>query len=140
MEIEGLKKRYNSVQDALAQLHENIEIIKNDPVGKTHYQWMRNSEIQCFEYSLDTFWKLLKEYLLYAYKVTVEVPTPKKVFRECLNVKFITDQEFDDLLKAVDARNVTSHTYHEELAEEISANIPHFYSLMHTLFKRLVLN
>ncbi len=127
------------MNNALAQLNENIQIIKNDPVGKTHYQWMRNSEIQCFEYTIDTFWKLLKEYLLYAYKVSVEVPTPKKVFRVCLNVKFVTDQEFVDLLKAIDARNVTSHTYHEDLAEEISHQIPAFYELMHTIFKRISL-
>ncbi len=139
MELKGIKKRYDSVHDALAQLNENIQIIKNDPVGKTHYQWMRNSEIQCFEYTIDTFWKLLKEYLLYAYKVSVEVPTPKKVFRACLNVKFVTDQEFSDLLKAIDARNVTSHTYHEELAEEISHQIPGFYELMHAIFKRISL-
>ena len=90
MEVnENLKKRYISVQDALEELGESIDILKNDPVGKTHYKHMRNSEIQCFEFTLDTFWKLLKEYLLYSYKISVDVPTPKKVFRESLNVRFI---------------------------------------------------
>ncbi len=140
MEITGLKKRYASVEKALDQLDQNILILKNDPIGKTYYQWMRNSEIQCFEYTIDTLWKLLKEYLLYAYKVSVEVPTPKKVFRECLNVNFITDEEFAQLLKAIDARNVTSHTYHEELAEEISKDIPQFYVLMHGIFERIKLD
>ncbi|MEX0849725.1 MAG: HI0074 family nucleotidyltransferase substrate-binding subunit [Candidatus Dependentiae bacterium] len=135
--VENLKKRYASVKDSLYQLNKNILILKNDPVGKTHYEFMRNSEIQCFEFSLDTFWKLLKEYLLQVYKVSVEVPTPKKVFRESLNIKLITEDEFNALLDAVDARNVTSHTYHEELAQEISQKIPHFYEVINGIFSRL---
>jgi nucleotidyltransferase substrate binding protein (TIGR01987 family) len=140
MEItESLKKRYVSVKDALEELKESIDIIAHDSVGKTHYKHMRNSEIQSFEFTLDTFWKLLKEYLLSAYKVSVEVPTPKKVFRESLNVRFITDKEFEILLQAMDARNI-SHTYHEELAEEIAGKIPGFYTIISAVFNRIVVD
>lgn len=140
MEImENLKKRYNSVHDALDDLSEIIDIVTYDPVGKVYYKHMRKSEIQNFEFTIDTFWKLLKEYLLYAYKINVDIPTPKKVFRECLNVKLISQDEFDLLLKAIDARNVTSHTYHEELAEEIASKVPAFYATILAIFERIVI-
>lgn len=139
MEIESIKKRYASACDALEELGESIDIIMHDPVGKTHYKYMRNSEIQNFKFTIDTFLKLLKEYLFYAYKIQVEVPTPKKVFRECLNVKLITQEEFNILLEAIDARNSTSHIYQEELAEDIAHKIPQFYKTIHDIFQRIII-
>lgn len=141
MEVrKDIKVRYESTRNALNDLAEIIDIIANDPVGKSYYKHMRKSEIQSFEFSLDTFWKLLKEYLLLVYKVEVDIATPKKVFRACLNIKVVTQEEFDMLLDAVDARNITSHTYQEELAEAIARQMPKFYKVLDDIFKRLVID
>lgn len=99
---------------------ESIDIMMHDPVGKKYYKHIRNSEIQSFEFTIDTLWRFLKEYLLYAYKLNVDVPTPKKVFRECLNVLLIEQAEFDVLL-----------------AEEISRKIPLYYDVINIMLSRI---
>lgn len=132
-----LHERYTIACRTLSDLGQAIDIIKDDVVGKTYYKHMRKSQIQGFKFSIDTFWKFLKEYLVGVHKVQVEPVTPKKVLRESLQAQIITLHEMEILLQAVDARNSTSHTYHEELAEEIAGQIPQFYEVMKAIVDRL---
>ncbi len=44
---------------------------------------------------------------------------------------------YDLFLKVIDDRNMTSHSYHEEVAEEIISRIPGYYEGMMVVVKNL---
>lgn len=59
---------------------------------KIAYKIARNSAIQCFEFSIDTFWKFIQLYAESEHHLTIEAPTPKKVFRHALNTRIIQQE------------------------------------------------
>ena len=81
----------------------------------------RDGVIQRFEYCLEISWNSAKKVLEYH-----ELPTdsPRNVFRELAKNKWIENPE--DWILYLEARNKTSHLYHEEVAEEIFKLIPNF--------------
>lgn len=84
-----------------------------------------DATIQRFEFSIELFWKLLK--LLLASK-GVEVAYPKDVLREAFAGKLIDNERV--WLAMLRDRNLTSHTYNQELAETIYTNIKTYYPVM----------
>ena len=82
---------------------------------------VRDATIQRFEYTFEAIWKFLKEYL--KQKVGVHVHGPKDVFREIFAAGILTEDETFHLNQIVDYRNLTVHTYKEELAQEIYEKI-----------------
>jgi nucleotidyltransferase substrate binding protein (TIGR01987 family) len=138
--MEKLNISYQATLNALQRLNEDIDILQNKSENEFFTQYnrqFRNSAIQSFEFSIDTFWKLIKDYLNSSYSVTFEIPTPKGVFRECLKVRFINDKEYVQLSLIVTDRNLTSHTYNEDLAEEISLRLSSHYRIMKNIFDRI---
>lgn len=129
--MERIKIRYQAAQDALSRLKEDLDILKNkqDTFYLKYHRQFRNSAIQSFEFSIDTLWKFIKEFLDYKYNVTILAPTPRAIFRELL-IGLITKAEFEKISKIVADRNLTSHTYNESLAEEIVIHLPEYYDLM----------
>lgn len=114
------------MQEAIKRLH---EISAED----YYYKTARDSCIQRFEFSVDTFWKYLAEYIKVKHGISI-VPSPKSVFREAKELGIVNDAELSELLDMVDDRNLTSHTYHEELAEKISYSIPDYFKTLYRIF------
>ncbi len=135
IKYKSAKKSLNSLKILLHALITNEKILFLDFVTedqkKQESQILQDSLIQRFEYSVDTTWKYLKEYLFV--KKGVEEVHPKSVFRECLKAKLINKEESEKLIKMVDDRNLTSHTYNEILAKDIGSRIPKYYELMNKL-------
>jgi len=100
IEKEKLQKKYKKAADSLAALKDALENIQNihliaqcaqqDP--KKVYQTYRDSIIQRFEYTFDTTWKYLSEYLQSAGRV-LDIKTPKTIFRESLKAKILSGNE-----------------------------------------------
>ncbi|HEX9974410.1 MAG TPA: HI0074 family nucleotidyltransferase substrate-binding subunit [bacterium] len=97
---------------------------------------IRDSAIQRFEYTFEIVWKLLKEYLKIQEGVICN--SPKSCFREAFNTKLLTEEETIKALEMTDDRNLTSHTYHEELADAIYLKIPVYYNLMEKLYNSIL--
>lgn len=97
---------------------------------------VRDATIQRFEYSFEIFWKFLKEYL--RVKEGIICNSPKSCFREAFNVKLFTEEETVTALEMTDDRNLTAHTYHEEVAEEIYRKIKGYYTLMDRVCRNLI--
>jgi nucleotidyltransferase substrate binding protein (TIGR01987 family) len=92
---------------AVSRLKEVLTYPKNDII--------RDSAIQRFEFTVELSWKVLQRYLRssgYA-----EHLTPKQTIREAARLGLITDPEA--WIRFIDARNLSSHTYREALAEEV---------------------
>jgi uncharacterized protein YutE (UPF0331/DUF86 family) len=67
----------------------------------------------------------------------IDQGSPKGVIRSCREIGLLNDKETVQLLKMVDDRNLTVHTYNEALAEEIYINLPKYLSLMSIWIQRI---
>lgn len=100
---------FNRLKEAYQKAEQNIE--------KEEYTFYRDSAIQRFEFTFEIFWKMLRYFLLQ--KEGISVNSPKSVFRELFAIGKITEDETFLLLSMTDDRNLTVHTYHEEISEII---------------------
>ena len=96
---------------------------------------LRDAMIQRFEYSTEAFWKFLKAYLLTEHNLSAN--SPREVIRTGLFAKLYSEEISQELLQMLDDRNLTSHTYVEELAESIAGRIPAYSKNMHAVMNQL---
>lgn len=125
--MEKLKERLRSCQRALATLNEAV----NMPFSVI----VRDASIQRFEYSFESLWKLLKAYL--AQHEGILCNSPKRCFREALQVGLLSVEETETCLVMTDDRNLTSHTYIEAVAEAIYRKLPSHLTVMRTLLANI---
>jgi nucleotidyltransferase substrate binding protein (TIGR01987 family) len=95
----------------------------------------RDAAIQRFEFTFEAIWKTAKEMLFVV--EGIDQGSPKGVIRSCREIDLLNDRETVQLLKMVDDRNLTVHTYNEALAEEIYNNLPGYLSLMSIWIQRI---
>jgi len=135
-----LRHKFDKASNALATLQESLQAIKKtkelaqcanqDP--DTVYKIFRDSMVKRFEYTFDTNWKYVGEYLETEGR-TIQPKTPKSIYRECLKAKIITDADVRLALEMVDHRNLTTHAYDEAVVEEICKRIPEYAQLFETI-------
>jgi len=93
----------------------------------------RDAAIQRFEFTLDLAWKALKSHLEIVKGIVCA--SPKDCFRAAFRVRLLDeDPVWCDL---VDYRNLTAHTYKEELAEKVYAQLPNAAKQFRMLLERL---
>lgn len=125
--MEKLKERISLFQKALTTLE---EILKEE-----NSKIIRDAAIQRFEYTVETMWKALKEYL---FKLEgVDTQTPKSCIRAAMQSKLFNVNEAEVLLQMIDDRNLTSHTYIEEIAANIYDRLPEYTSLMKKILLKI---
>ena len=111
----------NEYTKAVERLSEALAQNKND--------FIRDSVIQRFEFCIELAWKTSKKVMGTA------TTAPKDVLREMAQSGYITDIEF--WLKAIDMRNLSSHTYKEDLAEQVYSFAASFLSELKKLNAKL---
>jgi nucleotidyltransferase substrate binding protein (TIGR01987 family) len=122
--MERLKERLNITRQALSAFQEILQT----PFSKI----VRDAAIQRFEFTLEAVWKLAQRYL-YLHD-GLDLGSPKTVFRGCFQTKLMDETETSLLLQAVSDRNLTVHTYNEELAMEIYRNLSLYLPLFLKLY------
>jgi len=96
---------------------------------------VRDATIQRFEYSFESFWKTLREYLKEYEGIVCN--SPKSCFREALSIGLLNEEETIICLEMTDNRNLTSHTYLEEIAQKIYEKIKDYSAIMYKIFNNL---
>jgi len=110
------KQRFQNYEASLRELRIAVE--------KTEYTTLeRAGLIQLFEISFELAWKTLKDMLFYE---GYDVNSPKAALKQAFASGVITEGEL--WLKALDGRNLFSHTYNNTLAEEAVELIKYTYS------------
>ena len=112
-------QRFDNFQKAYQELKEIIELNQVRALSKIEKQGL----IQCFEYNHELAWNVMKDYL------------QEQGFNNIIGSKNATRQAFKEGLiengemwmDMIKSRNLTSHAYDKDLAEEIIANIIHNY-------------
>jgi len=144
-----IKLKYEQLIKALGQLErsiinfekidqypENIGIIDKEDL----FLALRESMIQRFEFNVDLFWKYVKRYIEEEMKKSIEFNSPRTVIREACRIKLIPEEDSQEIMKMIDARNMTSRIYKEEVADQISSKVSDYYQLMRKYSKKLVPN
>ncbi len=112
-----LEQNLANFERALTSLEVNIEKIKNKPKSDDDFDIYRDSTIQRFEYTMELSKKLMSKYIEY---IDAEVKGQKLILKKAFEFDLIDD---DIWIKMMDDRNITSHEYSEELAQELLENI-----------------
>jgi len=125
--MEKLKRKIEETERALKTLDE----ILKEPFSVI----VRDATIQRFEYTFESFWKTLKEYLKEYEGIICN--SPKSCFREALRVGLLSEEETITCLEMTDARNLTAHTYFEEVAQEIYEKVKSYFEIMNKIFNKM---
>ncbi len=97
----------------------------------------RDALIQRFEFTFDTGWKTLKTLLEEQY--SVEAPTPLQAFQEAIRVGIL--DSLPVWLQMRDMRNLTSHSYSEKSAVDVTRSAKDFsdaFERMKALFEKTI--
>lgn len=102
---------------ALKSLEEVLSLPKNDVV--------RDATIQRFEFCVELAWKTARKVM------GTTTSAPKQVIREMAQNGYIEDVQ--GWFEALEARNLSSHTYDEVLAEKVFEVVKKFLPLAQSL-------
>jgi nucleotidyltransferase substrate binding protein (TIGR01987 family) len=119
--VERLTQRLATARDALSTFDELAYKPERTKVE-------RDAAIQRFEYTFEAVWKAVQLYLREI--EGLDLGSPKGVARASLEVGILDDGETRLLLAMADDRNLTVHTYNEELAEEIATRLSQHATLL----------
>lgn len=115
------EQRFSNYRKALSQLKKFID--KGD-LSDLEAQGL----IKAFEYTYELAWNTLKDYLEFGGQT--DIHGPRDVIRKAFKLGLIDDGEgWMDMLQS---RNLTSHTYREEVAREIAEQIVESYYFLFT--------
>ena len=112
------KQRFQNFDKAFKRLTDAIQIIRNEPDNVL----LQAGLIQTYEFTFELAWKTLKDYLEME---GFTVPSPRATLRQAFQCGYI--QQGDVWLKALNDRNLTAHTYDDEVAKEVIADIQQTY-------------
>ncbi len=109
------KQRFNNYIKALQNLREAVELSQSRALSSLEQQGL----IQSFEFTHELAWNVLKDYL--AHKGIIDVIGSKDASRDVFKNGLI--EQGDDWMDMIKARNLSSHTYNPEVAQEIVDDI-----------------
>ncbi len=138
MENKGIRweQRLSNYQKALNKLTESIDYIKKNILKGEGFTEIREASpilndiikqglIQSFEFTHELAWNVMKDYIVYQGKS--EIRGSRDATREAFAIELIKEGEV--WMDMIGSRNKTSHTYHEETANEIFFKIIKKYHL-----------
>ena len=123
---------FENVGNALWRLKEALD----ESEGAVRGSLMIDGTIQRFEFSIELFWKLLRWLLMEQGQEVM--PLPKPIMQKAYAVGWL-DHETLWLCMLKD-RNQTSHTYKQQLAQEIYDRIKMYYPVMQSTYDALRAN
>lgn len=132
---------YSSLQNAISQLEKSLEYA-NSPLAQTDpglFEQLRNSVIQCFEFTYELSHKMLKRYLeeTAANPEEIDVSSFQNLIRTgsekgLLRSDWLLWKEYRQ------ARTNSSHTYDEDKAEAVYRIAPDFLQEARYLYQQLM--
>ena len=119
--MERLKERLAAAARAMARLREAAGLPQ---LGEIE----RDAVIQRFEFTFEAVWKAAQTHLLQV--EGLDVASPKGVIRACREVGLLDEAAATLALQMADDRNLTVHTYNEQLAVQILERIMGYQFLL----------
>ena len=127
-------KKFKDFESSLFRLEESYEKTAENK-NNENYRFFRDSAIQRFEFTVEIFWKLLKN--IAKENEGIICNSPKSCIREFFASGYIKESNAKLLMEMIDDRNMTSHTYHEEVAEIIFSKLKNYINCMFDIYKTI---
>jgi len=105
--------RLKSFRDAVERLEEVLSLPKDSVV--------RDSSIKRFELCFELAWKVIQSFLR---DRGLDCRSPRDCFREAFSYGLLTEEE--DWVQMLQDRNLSVHTYNEELANQLYSRLPRY--------------
>jgi nucleotidyltransferase substrate binding protein (TIGR01987 family) len=120
------KQRFGNYQKALNQLR---EFIVQPELNKFEKQGL----IQCFEYTFELAWKVMKDYLE---QEGLPVNSPRSAIQTAFQTQLVRDGH--TWIDALEKRNLMAHTYDEQKADEAETLIrTNYFAILNELATQL---
>ena len=117
------QQRFANYQKALAQLRRFLE---HGNLNELEQQGL----IQAFEYTYELAWQVMKDFL--EHEGNLNISGSRSAMREAFKVGLIAGEAAWQAM--ITHRNLTVHTYNEDLANEIATAITHTYFALFVAF------
>jgi len=115
--LEDFKKSIERLEEVLSLEKTNIN---------------RDSAIKRFELCFGLCWKVIKNY---AAKEGVECNSPRSCFKTAFQLNLISYDE--KWMEMIEDRNLTTHIYKEQYANEVYSRLPDYLELFKGLLRKL---
>ena len=119
-------QRLANYEKAFSRLAAAVELASQRPLSDLEKQGL----IQAFEFTHELAWNMMKDY--FAWQGTVDITGSRDATRESFSKGLVADGE--GWMEMIRSRNQTSHTYNEEVANEIAARITGQYAPLFQAF------
>ena len=124
------KQRFQNYQKALATLKSAVELAASRELSDLEKQGV----IKGFEFTYELAWNVMKDYL--EEQGITDIIGSKNAIRYAFNEGLIADGEA--WMNMVKDRNLASHVYDEETANDLySAIVKNYYSLFNSFAERM---
>ena len=127
-------KKFKDFESSLLRLEESYKKTVENRYSED-YLFFRDSAIQRFEFTVEIFWKLLKN--IVKDNEGIICNSPKSCIREFFASGYIKENNAKLLMEMIDDRNMTSHTYHEEVAEIIFSKLKYYIDGMVYVYENI---
>lgn len=132
---------FSSLASAIGQLEKSIVYARSDMAQQDDelFEQLRNSVIQCFEFTYELSWKMLKRYLEETAATPDEIDTG--TFQNLIrrgNEKGLLRSDWLRWKTYRQARTDSSHTYDSDKAEAVYAIAPDFLDEARYLYQQLM--
>lgn len=128
------EQRFSNFLKALSKLSQAVEYIKHnfidedEPIddsdlGYVLDEMIKEGLIQRFEYTHELAWNVMKDYA--TFQGNANVGGSRDATREAFQLKLVSDGTI--WMDMIGSRNKTSHTYNEEITDEIYSKIMNDY-------------
>ena len=104
------KQRFQNFEKAYEVFQRRIDEYEDNQDSEAYQMAL----IQSFEITIELSWKVLKDYLQ---NLGTEVHSPKQVIRQAFQFEVIANGE--GWMEALELRNLTTHTYDDEVAAKV---------------------
>ena len=119
-------QRLANYEKAFARLAAAVALARQRALSELEKQGL----IQAFEFTHELAWKVMKDY--FVWQGTVDITGSRDATREAFSQGLVSDGE--GWMEMIRSRNQTSHTYNEEVANEIAARITDQYAPLFDAF------
>jgi len=135
--MEGLNQKLVSAQKALRRFEEAL--VKMEAQSEiSDYELVRDSVIQRFEFTYEITWRLLRLFLEKVKLVSLDqLTSPRQIFRVAAQVNILSSADLKIVSDIIEDRNKTTHTYDEEVAEEIAHKLRLYADFMKSIIEQI---
>lgn len=128
-------QRFRNFRSALYRLGKAVEIV-TEQINEDEEvdDLLKEGLIQRFEYTHELAWKVMKDYA--EYQGYTDIRGSRDAFRKAFDMGLVTDKSWMD---SIIDRNLKSHNYDEDTAEDICENIVDVYYPLFVKFEKVML-